>query len=55
MTLAWLSIDLVLIVLFAFSLPAAFLYVIRRWLENSEQEEASPESEPPKAGQPSSH
>ena len=55
MTLAWLSMDLVLIVLFAFSLPAAFLYVIRRWLQNSEQEASSLERPAPKTGQPAPH
>lgn len=39
MTFAWLSIDLVLIVLFAFSLPIAFLFVVRRWLKGTEDEE----------------
>lgn len=44
MTFAWLTLDLVLIVLFAFSLPATFLYVIRRWLQQSEQAETRRES-----------
>ncbi|WCJ58417.1 hypothetical protein NXS98_11865 [Fontisphaera persica] len=52
MTLAWLSLDLVVIVLFAFSLPAVFLYVIRRWLENSERAEPSAEHRSPDATRP---
>jgi hypothetical protein len=52
MMLAWLSLDLVLIVLFAFSLPAAFLYVIRRWLQNSEQAEVSREHQAPNGSHP---
>ncbi|MCX8156341.1 MAG: hypothetical protein N3J91_07840 [Verrucomicrobiae bacterium] len=55
MILAWLGIDLILIVLFAFALPAAFLYVIRRWLQNSEKADGTAEGHPPEAGQSSAH
>jgi|GEM_PF-5087718 len=55
MNFAWLSLDLVLIVLFAFSLPALFLYVIRRWLQNSESANPSVDNQTPDPGNHSSH
>jgi hypothetical protein len=36
MIFAWLSLDLVLVVLFAAALPITFLFLIRRWLGKAE-------------------
>lgn len=55
MTFAWLSLDLVLIVLLAFSLPAAFLYVIRRWLAQSEEAARRAETHRPDLEHPAAH
>lgn len=40
MIFAWLSFDLVLVVLFAAALPITFLCLIRNWLRKSEEGEA---------------
>jgi hypothetical protein len=39
MTLAWLGIDQVLVVLFAFALPVVFLFAVRNVLRHQEQRE----------------